>query len=220
MTTTMKFLANVVDADYTYQSQPTYYIELDLDYDYLIWTAGSATVVDRMTAEPTPDELNEASTLINAVSDVTVDKCMVMDYSHSYDTGKYTLLVIGMGENKRYVFSFAFDDETATEPQLEAWDDDTHTSATLNVLGDGTPADSMVKAVCTTAGSPGASWVGTPIAGSSDVVLLNNGAGGLGSVPSGQTTQDLFANIKIVIPSAYSTPASEQFVLTVRYSWV
>jgi hypothetical protein len=79
----------------------------------------------------------------------------------------------------------------------------------------------MVKAVCTTGALPGAAWVGTAIAGSgaTRVVKLNDGNGALDALESGEISQELYANIKIVIPMAYATPAVETFTLTCRYTW-
>jgi len=221
MATNLLMRANLVDADVTYQTTPADYITLDLTNDYLIWTEGDAVVKDLMLTEPTSAQLNNASTVIDADADKTVDKCLIMDYSHDWSGAYYTYLLKGMGENNRYVFAFSFDGATASEPQLEAWDDENHNTTDKNVLGAGTPADSMVKAICTTDSLPGVDWAGTPIAGSASarVIELNAGNGALGTVPSGQTTQELYANIKIVIPQAYAIPSVETFVLTTRFTW-
>jgi len=221
MATNLLIRTNYVDADVTYQTTPADYITMDLVNDYLVWTEGNATVKDLMTTEPTPTELNEASTIIDADDDKQVNLCLLMDYSHDVGGAYYTHEVIGMGENKRYVFAFSFDGATASEPQIEAWDDENHDSTDKHVLGAGTPADSMVKAICTTDSLPGVDWAGNPIAGSASarILELNVGNGALSSVPSGQTTQELYANIKIVIPQAYATPSVETFVLTCRFTW-
>jgi len=220
MSTDLTMRVNYVDADVNYETTPADFIALDLTNDYLIWTEGDATVKDLMTAEPTSEQLNTAATQISASSTKTVDKCLLMDYSHDVGGAYYTHLVLGMGENKRYVFCFSFDGATASEPQLEAWDDSDHDSTDNHVLGNGTPASSMVKAVCTTASLPGASWAGTAIAGSGSgrYVELNNGNGALSALASGETSQELYANVKITIPAAYATPATESFVLTTRYT--
>jgi len=210
MATSMDFLINYVNADHSKATNPTDYIELDLVHDYLIW---SKTLADLMTHEPTADELNAAAEIIDPSIAVTVAKCLLMDYSHDRGGSYYTHLVKGMAENKKYVYCFAFDAATATEPQLEAWDTSAHTTYAKHVLGNGTPANSMVKAVCTTTTLPGAGWAGTAIAGGSNVVLLNNGSGALGGAA------DLYCNLKIVIPAGYSTPAAETFILCVRYTW-
>ena len=141
-----------------------------------------------------------------------------MDYSHNVGGLYYTHEVKGMGENKQYVFNFSFDGDTATEPRLEAWDDSTHTSIDAHVLGNGTPANSMLKAKATAYALPGAGWAGTPIAGVANYVLLNAGMGAI-ELGTGETSKELYANIKIVIPASYPTPAVETFVLTCRFTW-
>jgi len=218
MATALSVRVNYVDPDNSYQVSSSDYITLDLNNDYLIWTAGSSDVKDLMTHEPTSDELNEASTVITD-ADQDVALCLLMDYSHDVGGAYYTHKVLGMGDNDRYVFCFSFDGSTATEPQLEAWDDDNHSTYAKHVLGNDTPNDSMLKGVCTTDALPGSAWAGSPLAGGTNVLQLNAGNGALGSVPSGQSTQELYANLKITIPASYATPAVESFVLTVRYSW-
>jgi len=206
--TLMDFLINYVDADVAFATTPADYIELDLTNDYLIW---SATLPDGMTHEPESDELNENATIISDSAAVTIAKCLLMDYSHDVGGAIYTHLVKGMGENKQYVYCFSFDNITAMIPRLEAWDDDNHNSSDKHVLGEGTPANSFVKAVKTTQALPGASWAGTAIAGVANYVELDTAA------LSG--AKDLYANIKIVIPSAYDTPAVETFILTTRFTY-
>ena len=212
--TNLDILINYVDADVNYETTPADYITMDLDNDYLIWTEGDATVKDKMTSKPTAEQLNAAATLIDPDLPKTVNLCLLMDDS-GYG-GYYTRTVKGMGLNKRYVYGFSFDDATASEPVLEAWDNSDHDSTDNHVLGAGTPANSMVKAVCTTVALPGASWVGTAIAGA-NTLNLNNGNGALAAPASGETTE-LYANVKIVIPAAFSAPAIETFTLTCRYT--
>lgn len=220
MATALTIRVNYVDADVNYETTPADYIDLNLTNDYLIWTEGDATVKDLMTAEPTPAQLNNAATIIDPSNPKTVAKCLLMDYSHDVGGAYYTHLVKGMSENKRYVFCFSFDGATASEPQLEAWDDSNHNSYAKHVLGNDTPANSFVKAICTTSSLPGASWAGTAIAGndSTRVVKLNDGNGAL-SAPASGSTKDVYANVKIVIPTGYSTPVAETFVATIRYTW-
>ena len=218
MATTMKFLTNYVDADVDFATTPADYIEVDLANDYLIWTAGDATVKSLMTHEPTALELNAAAEVIDPASDVTMALCLLMDYSHDVGGSYYTHTVLGMSENKRYVYCFSFDDATATEPQLEAWDTSGHTDTDKHVLGAGTPASSMVKGKCTTVSAPGASWAGAAIAGASNVILLNAGNGAL-TTPGSGLDNDLYANLKIVLPQDYSTPSVETFIFTVRYTY-
>lgn len=211
MATALTVRVNYVDADVAYGTTPADYIALDLTNDYLIW---SKTLADLMTHEPTASELNAAAEIIDPASDVTVAKCLLMDYSHDVGGAYYTHLIKGMSENKKYVFCFSFDAATATEPQLECWDTSGHTTNNKNVLGAGTAANSMVKGVCTTTSLPGVGWAGAALAGASNVLLLNDGNGAIA------VASDLYANLKIKIPAAYSTPAAETFVFTVRYTYV
>jgi hypothetical protein len=222
MSTTLTILANLVDADVNYATTPADYITLDLTNDYLIW---SEDLEDLLTAEPDTDNLNEHAVVITDVEKM-VPECLVMDYSHDWGGAYYTHLIKGIGLNQRYVFAFSFDGATTNEPQLEAWDDSTHTTTAKHVLGNGTPANSMVKAICTTQGLPTADWwkdagAGTAIAGSGStrVVKLNAEAGALDELETGETSQELYANIAIDIPASYATPAVESFVLTCRYTW-
>ena len=210
----MNFLINYVDSDVTYVTTPADYITLNLVNDYLIWTAGDTTVKDLMTHEPSESELNNAATIIDDINAVTVGLCLLMDYSHNVGGSKYTHKVLGMGENKAYVFCFSFSDATATIPQLEAWDTSAHSTQAKHLLGANTPANSFIKAVKTTGGSlpGGPPWAGTAIAGAANVLALDT------AVLSG--AKDLYANIKIVIPQSYATPAAESFVITVRYTYL
>lgn len=217
MATTLEVSINKGDADVEYEESAADYVALDLVNDYLIWTAGSTAVADGQD-EPSESELSEASTIIED-SETQVAKCLLFDYSEDL-----LYQVDGMGENKKFVFCFKFDDDTATEPQLEAWDDDTHSPdpPVKHVLGAGTPADSMVKSVCTTTSLPGVNWAKsggshTELAGDTDVLLLNDGNGAI-EVPSA-SYEYLYANIAIVIPASYATPAIETFVLVVRYAY-
>ena len=212
MATVMNFLINYVDSDVTYVTTPADYITLNLVNDYLIWTAGDTTVKDLMTHEPSESELNNAATIIDDINAVTVGLCLLMDYSHNVGGSYYTHKVKGMGENKRYVYCFRFDGATAMIPRLEAWDTSAHTTSAKHVLGAGTPANSFVKAIKTTSGLPGDSWVGTAIAGIANYIELDSAALTI--------AKDLYANIKVVIPGNYATPAAEAFVLTVRYTYL
>lgn len=214
--TNLTLKINDLDADLAVDESGASFVDVDLTNDYNIWTAGSDDVKDGED-EPTPDELNIASSKISDSVETQIEHCLLFDYS-----ALELKEVIGMGDNKRYVFAFSFDNDTATEPQLEAWDDANHNSTNKHVLGAGTPANSMIKAVCTTGVLPGTNWAKsggthTELAGS-NVVKLNDGNGAI-TLVSGEASRELYANIAIVIPVGYSTPAIETFVSTCRYSW-
>lgn len=200
--------------DVAYSTNPGEFIAMVLADDYLIWTAGDATVIDHFTGSvpPTSTELNAAATIIDEDADTDIALCLLMDDSCNVQGSYWTHKVLGMGENKRYVFCFSFDGATATKPRLEAWDTDAHLTAVKNVLGLGTATDSFVHAVKTTDALPGGSWAGTPIAGAANYVELDSAA------LSG--AKDLYANIKITIPDSYATPAAETFCLTIRFTYL
>lgn len=85
------------------------------------------------------------------------------------------------GGDNQYVFCIYFDGETASPPYLEMWDDSNHNTTVCESLGAGTPADSTVKGIVTTAGAPGsANWVGHPdqvdMAGATNRLDLNVGS--------------------------------------------
>lgn len=193
-------------------TDPTDFIQMDLANDKLIFSAGSAAVADGQDT-PSSAELNEAATIIQ-IAAVEVAHTFLLDIS---DVGNELkeMFMANSGDN-RYVFCFAFDGATASEPTLEGWDDNTHVTANLNCLGVGTPANSMLKAVLTTAGSPGASWAGTPIAGGAapNVLLLNAGGGSLGGAT------DVYVNIHWDVPGSYATPFAEEPVLSIRYTYI
>ncbi|MCK5615109.1 hypothetical protein KAR91_75295 [Candidatus Pacearchaeota archaeon] len=124
----------------------------------------------------------------------------------------------GGGDNQ-YVFCIYFDGDTASAPYLEMWDDADHDSIALEVLGAGTPADSMVKGIVTTDGAPGsANWVGHPDqidmagSGSSDRLDLNTGA----AIGSGGG--NCYFNICTRIPST-ANPFSSAPKTSLRFTY-
>ena len=122
------------------------------------------------------------------------------------------------GGDNQYVFCIYFDGETASAPYLEAWDDSGHDSTALQVLGAGTPANSMVKGIVTTAGAPGsANWVGHPdqvnMAGTGNRLDLN-AAAAIGSAGG-----NVYFNLAISVPST-ATPFSSEPVFALRFTYV
>ena len=211
MPTTLAIRINYVnrplpDSERTFSVTPADYITLEAN-DYLIWSKDLENWLDH---EPGPTELNEhAMVILNDA--VPVTECMLYDDSGNVGGHYHTHKVIGMGENKRFVFCFSFSNATATIPRLEAWDDSDHDSIANYCLGAGI-ADSFIKAVKTTDALPGGGWGGTPIAGASNYINLDTAA------LSG--AKDLYSNIKVIIPGNYPNPASEIFCLTIRYTYL
>ena len=212
MATNVDVYVNHTSDDNTRVTDPTDFIQMDLANDKLIFSAGSSAVADGQDT-PTGAELNEAATIIQTTA-VEVAHTFLLDVS---DVGQELkeMFLANSGDNQ-YVICFAFDGPTATEPTFEAWDTDAHLTANLNCLGAGTPANSMLSAVLTTSGSPGASWTGTKIAGGSspNILQLNGGGGALGGAT------DVYINVHWDIPASYSTPFTEAPVLTVRYTYI
>ena len=118
-------------------------------------------------------------------------------------------------KDKQYAFCAVFDEATANEPQLEAWDNSNMNSYDNPALGSGGVGISWYKAVSTNAGSPGADWTGVSLAGSGGghTLLLNGGNGAL------LAAANLYFNFKIVIPGGYVTPALHAPVLVITYSF-
>lgn len=212
MPTNLDIHVNTTAVDTTRAANPGNWVQLDLANDKLIWSAGSAAVIDGADT-PSNVELDDAATIIQ-VTDVEIDKLFLLDFS---DVGvELKEIDLAGSTDTQFVINFSFDGATITEPTLEGFDDNTHSTADALVLGNGTPADSMLKAVLTTLSSPGAAWVGTPIAGAvlPNILELNGGSGALGG------PAELYINIKVLIPASFPTAFSETPVLTVRYTFV
>lgn len=211
MPTNLNVHLNTTVTDTTRLANPGNWVEMDLVNDKLIFSSGSAAVIDGADT-PNNTELNEAATIIQ-LTDTEIDKLFLLDFS---DTGQELKeLPLAGSTDTQYVINLEFDGPTASEPTFESYDDNSHTTANLNVLGAGTPANSMIKAVLTTGGSPGAAWTGTTIAGSlaPNILELNGGGGALGGAT------DVYVNIQIVIPASFATPFTETPILTVRYTF-
>lgn len=207
--TSLKFLINNSNTDDSYANHPENFIEVDEDADELIFSGGSVDVADGQ-AIPTEEELNRAATLYDAISDVIVSKYFLA----SIGLGLLKEVKLAGNQNKRYVFCASFDGATATEPLLEAWDNENLNTVLLNCLGNGSPSQSWFRAKCTTDGLPLPDWAGTHLAGSgaSYHVLLNNGGGALSGA------KDLYFNFKIVIPAGEDTPAVFTPVLLITFT--
>lgn len=185
------------------------WVEVNPTYDSFIFSDGGSGVADGEDT-PTDEELNRAAVPLDENNEVDVSEYFLLDYS----ADELKEIFNAGNQNKRYVFACEFDGATASEPQLEAWDNEDMDSYADPGLGNGVPASSWYKAVCTTTSLPGADWTGVRLAGSgaSNIVLLNNGSGAL----TGATT--LYFNFKIVIPAGYVTPAVHTPVLVVTYT--
>jgi hypothetical protein len=210
--TDVNLLINHTTQDSPVGTSGTEFIQVDPDFDYLLFTQGSLAGAGVSDGDALPSEalLNRYAVQLDAVNPVIVPKYLLADFSVSL----LKECKLAGNQNKRYAFAASFDGPTATEPQLEAWDNATMNSYLSPALGTGTPASSWYKAVCTTAALPGVSWVGTPLAGSgsSNIVLLNAGNGAL------TVAGVLYFNFKVVIPGGYTTPALHTPILAIVYA--
>ena len=101
----------------------------------------------------------------------------------------------GGGGNYRYAYGAYIDGTTSYVPLLCAYDSTSHTSFNSEVLGSGTPANSMIRAVVTTNSAPGTSWAGTPLAGSGGANTIE--------LDTGPITVDkmVYWNMRVLVPS-------------------
>lgn len=83
----------------------------------------------------------------------------------------------GGGGNYKYAYGAYIDGTSQSAIILQAWDSTSRETSYLQVLGGGTPNNSMIRAITTTYGSPGDEWAGTPLAGSgpSNTIALTTG---------------------------------------------
>ena len=186
---------------------------VDAVADYFIFSAGNATTVtDGATPIPIYIELNRAAVQLDAANPVNVSKYFLADTS----TNLLEEVKNAGNQDKQYAFCCVFDSATASEPQLECWDNSDMDSYENIELGNGTPANSWYKGVVTNTGSPGVDWGDLPVislagSGSSNILLLNNGNGALSGAGN------LYFNFKIVIPGGFLNPALHSPVLVVTY---
>ena len=205
----LKVYVNCDSTDSPQGTSGVEWVEYAESSDKLIFTAGNSVVADGEDV-PSQAELISAGVILTGAQ-------IIMDTYLFQDTSADELKDIpNMGNvNKRYVLCFAFDASTASEPQLEVYDDDNLNTATGAMLGSGTPSSSFIRGVVTTSGLPGAGWIttGTRMAGSTDgnYLELNDGSGYL------STATNLYANICVVIPASQTTGFSASPVFVVKW---
>ena len=167
----MELYINNISDELEYGVSGSDWVIVDADADYFIFSTGSVAVADG-EAIPSETELNRAAVQLDDTNPVNVSKYFLAD-----DTDSKLKEIINAGnQDKQYAFCCVFDGATASEPQLEAWDDSDMDSYNGVALGSGVPASSWYKAINTNDGTPGADWVGTALAGSgsSNILTLFN----------------------------------------------
>ena len=208
MSTNIKIYINCDTQDLPFGTSGVDWVELNLTYDKLIYSAGSDTVKDGEVI-PSPTQLSQAGVLITT-SDVIVPHYFLADASVNllkeiHNAGN---------QNKRYVFCFSFDGVTASEPVLELWDDITLSTITNYSLGSGIAMDSWFRGITTTDALPRTNWVGSKLAGSSNshFLFLNNGNGALSAA------KDLYVNLKVIVPANFANAGAENPVMAIKYT--
>jgi len=208
MATNLTIAVNADTTDSEYGTGGVDWIDIDTYNDYLIFTDGSDVVKDGESL-PSSSDLNQAGIKLTG-NQIIVSKYLLADFSASK-----LKEIHNMGnQNKRYVLAFVFDGETASEPVLEVWDNDSLNTINAIALGEGTPSQSWYYGITTTDGLPGENWIGNPLAGSSSghFLYLNNGNGAISSAKT------LYCNLKIIIPIGISVAGAENPVISCKYT--
>lgn len=206
----LKIYANVESSDFPLGNSSAQFEEIDTSNDTLIFSAGNSVVADQQPI-PSDSQLTTAGILLTGIEQT------VPHYFLADNSAGILKEIFNMGnQNKRYTLCFSFSAETASEPTLHAFDDDTLTTVDDTCLGAGTPSSSWFRGITTTSGLPGADWVGSRLAGDSDnhYLNLNDGNGPLIGA------DDLYCNLKIVIPAIQTAGGAEMPVLCVKYASV
>ena len=208
MPTSVSVYVNNTSTDSPRGTSGITYTLLNLTNDYLIFSAGSVAVADGADI-PTPAELNSAGMLITT-SDVEVAHQFLLDASDNL----IREIFLAGNQNKRYVYCFAFDGATASEPVLELWDDTDLDTIADNCLGEGVTNSSWFRGITTTDGLPGAGWTGKRLAGSSDnhFLWLNNEAGAL------SVAKDLYCNLRVTVPANFDEASAEAPVFAIKWT--
>lgn len=182
------------------------WVVIDLANDSLLFLDDQQTDGDSRSGTKYP-------VIIPAAGSLEAPKTFIDDYSAGiFDQVPLAGTTAGEqdGGNTRYVFAIYFDGATAGIPYLEAWNSNAHAASDDDFLGGGTPANSTLIAIATTAAAPGsATWAGTPLAGDSNRISL--------AAAAIASAQNVYFNIKQVLASTFAPQSDSGIVLTLRY---
>lgn len=204
MSTTLSIVFNNTSTDQVYPTGT--WITATAGTDYLIFSGSSSLAGGSI---PSSFTLSSSAVLL------TGSQIIVPYYYLAHPGGPNTYAIPNMGNgNFRYVMGFVFSGATTSEPVLEIWDDIGLSSTNDVSLGLGTPNNSFFRGITTTAGSPGANWTGSPLAGSANgnFLWLNNQSGAL----TGAT--NLYCNLQVIIPATQTNGGAETPVLVVKFT--
>jgi len=205
----MTTLTVVYNHTHTDQAYPTgTWVTMNTGSDFLIFTNGSPQVADGQ-AIPSSFQLSSAGIVLTGVQQ-TVPHYLIANVGANILN---ELFLMGPG-NYQYVLGFVFSGATTSEPVLEAWDDISLSTTNAACLGAGTPSNSWLQGVTTTSGAPGASWIGSKLAGSSDgnFLYLNNNGGPLTGAAN------LYCNLKMVVPATQTAGGTNNPVLCIKFT--
>ncbi len=176
------------------------YTKLDSG-DYIVWRDAQQNDGDLLSGASYPTIIPESGVL-EAAKMFFVDNSLAV-YKQIILAGT-TAGGYG-GGNNRYVCAAWFSGATVSIPYLEAYDSNEHATWGSKPLGDGNPANSCFKAICTTNGLPGSdTWTGTPLAGTDSRIALDTEAI--------STTKYVYWNIKQILSDwMISWPTSDWF---------
>nr|WP_319491797.1 hypothetical protein [uncultured Desulfobacter sp.] len=183
------------------------WVVMDLENDALAWCSEQQTDGDELSGTRYPVVIPDSGS--NESEKTFIKDASVAEFAQVPLAG--TSAGGQSGGDNQFVFAIYFDGATAGVPYLEAWDDTGHDTADDNFLGGGTAADSSIRAIATTNGSPGsATWAGTPLAGTDSRIELDTAAL--------TAAKNLYFNIKQLVTNGIHTPGSSTaLVLTLRY---
>ena len=176
--------------------------------DNLIMTRGDNVVKNGETI-PSASQLTQAGIILDG-TEQNISKYLLSDISDNQLKEIY-----GMGnQDKRYVMAFDFDGVTASEPVLEAWDDNSMNTIDNTILGAGVATSSWLRGITTTSTTPGNDWVGSRLAGAGDgnFLWLNNGNGPL------SVAGILYCNLKMVVPAIQVAGVANTPIIVVKFA--
>ena len=118
----------------------------------------------------------------------------------------------GGGGNYRYAYGAYIDGTSGSLPVLQNWDSTAHNSFSSEVLGSGTPGNSMIRGVVTTNSAPGASWAGTPLAGEGGANTIELDTGPI------VNSKMVYWNMRLLVPST-ANPFSASPIMSIYITY-
>jgi len=118
----------------------------------------------------------------------------------------------GEGGNYRYAYGAYIDGTSSSTPVLMGFDSTSHASSNSEVLGSGTPANSMIRGVVTTNSAPGASWAGTPLAGDGGANTIELDTGPI------VNSKMVYWNMRLLVPNT-ANPFSASPILAIYITY-